>query len=92
MPTRRPSPTTARSAPSRAVVKKSTPVGRECALVLPAASGQALELSYWDLWFTLVADADFEGSWERFVAHLRVPKNQGDFQTFSHRGRTSPSD
>ena len=59
MPTRRHSPATDRSAPSRAVVKKSTPVGCECALVLPAASGQALELSYWDLWFALVADADF---------------------------------
>jgi hypothetical protein len=44
------------------VVKKSTPVGRECALVLPAASGQALELSYWDLWFTLVAVAVFEAA------------------------------
>jgi len=77
MPTRRPFPTTDRSVPSRAVVKQSTPVGRECALVLPAASGQALALSYWDLWFALVADADFEGSWERFVEHLRLQKNQG---------------
>jgi hypothetical protein len=85
MPTRRPSPTTARSAPSRAVVKKSTPVGRECALVLPAASGQALELSYWDLWFTLVADADFEGSWDRFVEHLRVQKNQGGSSRLAER-------
>ena len=85
MPTRRPFPTTARSTPSRAVVKKSTPVGRECALVLPAASGQALELSYWDLWFTLVADADFEGSWDRFVAHLRVPKNQGGSSRLAER-------
>ena len=85
MPTRRPSPTTARSAPSRAVVKKSTPVGRECALVLPAASGQALELSYWDLWFALVADADFEGSWERFVEHLRVQKNQGGSSRLAER-------
>ena len=85
MPTRRPAPTTARSAPSRAVVKKSTPVGRECALVLPAASGQALELSYWDLWFTLVADADFEGSWDRFVEHLRVQKNQGGSSRLAER-------
>ena len=59
------------------MVKQSTPVGRECALVLPAASGQALALSYWDLWFALVVDADFEGSWERFVEHLRLQKNQG---------------
>jgi hypothetical protein len=85
MPTRRPSPMTDRSAPSRAVAKKSTPVGRECALVLPAASGQALELSYWDLWFALVADADFEGSWERFVEHLRVQKTQGGFSRLAER-------
>jgi hypothetical protein len=67
------------------VVKKSTPVGRDCALVLPAASGQALELSYWDLWFTLVADADFEGSWERFVTHLRGQKNQGGSSRLAER-------
>jgi hypothetical protein len=85
MPTRRHSPATNRSVPSRAVVKKSTPVGRECALVLPAASGQALELSYWDLWFALVADADFEGSWERFVEHLRLQKNQGGSSRLAER-------
>jgi hypothetical protein len=67
------------------VVKKSTPVGRDCALVLPTASGQALELSYWDLWFTLVADADFEGSWERFVTHLRGQKNQGGSSRLAER-------
>jgi len=77
MPTRRPSPTTDQSALSRAVVKKSTPVGRDGALVLPTASAQPLELSYWDLWFALVADADFDGSWDRLVAHLRWQKNQG---------------
>jgi hypothetical protein len=77
MPTRRPSPTTDQSALSRAVVKKSTPVGRDCALVLPTASSQPLELSYWDLWFALVADADFDGSWDRLVEHLRWQKNQG---------------
>src|SRR5215471_20402691 len=79
MPTRRPSPL------SRAVVKKSTPVGRECALVLPATSGQALELSYWDLWFTRVADADFAGSWERFVEHLRGQKTQGGSSRLAER-------
>ena len=69
MPTRRHATATERSAPSRAVVKKSAPVGPDCALVLSAASRPALALSYWDLWFALVADADFEGSWERFVEH-----------------------
>src|SRR5262245_4228586 len=79
MPTRRPSPR------SRAVVKKSTPVGRECALVLPTASAPPLELSYWDLWFALVADADFDGSWERFAAHLRGRKNQGGSSRLAER-------
>jgi hypothetical protein len=76
MPTRRSSPATDRSAPSRAVVKKSTPVGCARALVLSAESEQPLELSYWDLWFALVAHADFEGSWERFVEHLRQQKTR----------------
>jgi hypothetical protein len=85
MPTRRHSPATDRSASSRAVVKESTPVGREWALVLPAASGQTLELSYWDLGFALVADADFDGSWERFVEHLRLQKNQGGSSRLAER-------
>jgi len=46
-------------------------------LVLSAASGQAIELSYWDVWFALVTDADFDGSWERFVEHFRSQKQQG---------------
>jgi hypothetical protein len=85
MPTRRPSPTTDQSARSRAVVKKSTPVGRDCALVLPTASAPPLELSYWDLWFALVADVDFDGSWERFAAHLRGRKNQGGSSRLAER-------
>ena len=85
MPTRRASPATDRSAPSRAVVKKSTPVGCARALVLPAESEHPLEWSYWDLWFALVAHADFEGSWERFVAHLRQQKNQGGSRRLAER-------
>jgi hypothetical protein len=85
MPTRRPSPKPDQAALSRAVVKKSTPVGRDCALVLPTASAQPLELSYWDLWFALVAHADFDGSWDRFVAHLREQKNQGGSSRLAER-------
>jgi hypothetical protein len=77
MLTRRHTTATERSAPSRAVVKKSAPVGPDCALVLSAASRLPLALSYWDLWFALVADADFAGSWERFVEHLRGQKAKG---------------
>jgi hypothetical protein len=85
MPTRRPSPKPDQAARWRAVVKKSTPVGRDCALVLPTASAQPLELSYWDLWFALVAHADFDGSWDRFVAHLREQKNQGGSSRLAER-------
>jgi hypothetical protein len=77
MPTRRPSTSTARTAPSRAVVKKAAPVGPDGALGLSAASKPPLALSYWDLWFVLVVDADFAGSWERFVAYLRSQKATG---------------
>jgi hypothetical protein len=77
MPTRRPATSTARTAPSRAVVTKAASVGPDCALVLSAESTPALALSYWDLWFVLVVDADFAGSWERFVAYLRSQKATG---------------
>jgi hypothetical protein len=77
MPTRRPSTSTVRTPPSRAVVKQAAPVGPDGALVLSAASKPPLALSYWDLWFVLVVDADFAGSWERCVAYLRSQKATG---------------
>ena len=67
------------------MVKKSTLVGCARALVLSAESEQPLELSYWDLWFALVPHADFEGSWERFVEHLRQQKNQGGSSRLAER-------
>ena len=83
MPARRSSTSTSRdttpdrSAASRAVVKQPAPVGPDCAVVLSVPSEPALALSYWDLWFALVADADFAGSWERFGEHLRAQKATG---------------
>jgi hypothetical protein len=59
------------------VVKQAAPVGPDGALVLSAASKPPLALSYWDLWFVLVVDADFAGSWERCVAYLRSQKATG---------------
>jgi hypothetical protein len=60
-------------------------MGPDGALVLSAASEQALALSYWDLWFALVADADFDGSWDRFVAHLQWQKKQGGASRLAER-------
>jgi len=54
--------------------KKSTPVGTSPAFVLTAETGQTMALSYWDLWFVLVANANFGSSWDRFVAYLRSEK------------------
>ena len=74
MPTRRPTTTTGPSAPSRAVVKQPALVGTDRALEVSSSAGLTLVLSYWDLWFALVADTDFAGSWERFAAYLREQK------------------
>ncbi len=74
MPTRGHTTSTGRSVPSRAVVKKPALVGTDHALELSASSSLTLVLSYWDLWFALVADTDFAGSWERFAAYLREQK------------------
>jgi hypothetical protein len=40
---------------------KPTPVGTDRALSLPTAKGQGLHLTYWDLWFVLIAVRDFNG-------------------------------
>jgi hypothetical protein len=77
MPARRRSTLAGSSATPRSVVKKSPPMGPDGALVLSTASGQAMALSYWDVWFALVVDADFEGSWERFVEYLQSQRAKG---------------
>ena len=85
MPARRSSTSTCKSASPRSAAKKSTPVGRDRALVLSAESGHAIELSYWDVWFALVADADFDGSWELFVEDLRSQTKQGSNRRLAER-------
>jgi hypothetical protein len=34
-------------------------------------------LSYWDLWFALVTNADFDGSWDRMIEHFRSARKTG---------------
>lgn len=41
--------------------KKPTPVGTDHAFSLPTAEGKTLHLTYWDLWFALLAARDFGG-------------------------------
>ena len=54
--------------PSEKPVKKPTPLGPELALTLPTTQGKALELSYWDLWFALVAVTVHDGDLDPVMA------------------------
>ena len=58
--------------------KKRTVVGSDHALTLPTTQGKTLDLSYWDLWFALVAVKDFGGDLDRLAKHL------GERQSFVH--------
>jgi hypothetical protein len=55
-------------------VKKPTPIGPEIALILPTTEGKSLELSYWDLWFALVAVKDFGGDLDRLAERIKNEK------------------
>jgi hypothetical protein len=74
MPARRRSTSTGSSATPRSVAKNAAPLGVDCAFMLSAESRPALALSYWDLWFVLVAHTNFDGSWDRFVEPFRAQK------------------
>src|SRR5262245_55493468 len=52
-------------------VKKPTPIGPELALSLPTTQGDSLDLSYWDLWFALVAVKDFGGDLDRLAERIK---------------------
>jgi len=74
---RRRSRSTGTSRSRRSVVKKPAPLGTDSALTLrgghrpQGGPGDCVELSYWDLWFALVAEADFDGDWERLRQRFR---------------------
>jgi hypothetical protein len=50
--------------------KKPTPLGTDFALNAPAASGGPLPLTYWDVWFALVATRDCGGDLGRLAERL----------------------
>src|SRR3954453_3951806 len=55
-------------------VKKPTPIGPELALNLPTAQGKSLDLSYWDLWFALVAVRVHDGDLDRLAERIKNEK------------------
>src|SRR5437868_238218 len=54
----------------REAPKRSTPLGTDPALTVPAARGEPLPLTFWDLWFALVAAKDCGGDLGRLAERL----------------------
>src|SRR4051812_44118743 len=64
----------AEAGPGQEPVKKPTPLGPELALSLPTAQGKSLDLSYWDLWFALVAVRVHDGDLDRLADRIKNEK------------------
>jgi len=47
------------------------PIGTDVAFAMPGTGKEASNLTYWDVWFALVADADFGGSLDQLAAHMK---------------------
>src|SRR4051812_8409754 len=60
--------------PGQKPLKKPTPLGPELALILPTTQGEPLDLSYWDLWFALVAVKDLGGDLDRLAERIKNEK------------------
>src|SRR5262245_10343078 len=54
--------------------KKPTPIGTDHAVSLPTPQGKTLQLSYWDLWFALIAARDSAGDLLRLAQQLAGDK------------------
>jgi hypothetical protein len=54
----------------RQSARKPLPLGTDPAVTLPAARGESLPLTYWDLWFALVAARDCGGDLGRLAERL----------------------
>jgi hypothetical protein len=54
--------------------KTPTPFGPDLALTLPTTQGKSLELSYWDLWFALVAVGMHDGDLDRLAERIKNEK------------------
>lgn len=52
-------------------VKKPTPLGTDPALTVRTSEGKSIVLTYWDLWFALVAVKDYAGNFGRLAKSLK---------------------
>jgi hypothetical protein len=51
--------------------KRPTILGTDHALTLPTAQGTSLELSYWDLWFSIIAVLMHDGDLDRLAKRIK---------------------
>ncbi len=56
-------------------VKRATPLGTDPALTVSTALGEPISLTYWDLWFALVAAQDCAGDFDRLAEMVKERKN-----------------
>ena len=49
---------------------KPVPLGTDVALIMQTDEGEPLTLTYWDLWFGLVATKEHSGDLDRLADHL----------------------
>ena len=61
--------------PSPKAPKKPTILGTDHALTLPTARGTSLHLSYWDLWFGIVAVLMHNGDLDRLAKQIKDEKS-----------------
>ena len=61
--------------PSPEAPKKPTILGTDHALTLPTAQGRSLHLSYWDLWFSIVAVLMHDGDLDRLAKRIKEEKS-----------------
>ena len=64
-------PITRSTTPGKQTAKKPTPLGTDMALTMSRTERGPLSLTYWDLWFSLVANADFGASLDQLATHLK---------------------
>ena len=55
--------------------KKPTPLGTDTAITLPVAKGKPILLTYWDLWFALVAVRDCGGDFVPLADRIKERKS-----------------
>ena len=79
---------TRKTPPDKAPAKPPTPKGTDRAFSI-TAGGQKISLCYWDLWFSIVAQRHFDGSFEALRQELRRLKEASSLDRESYWAKLS---